>query len=99
MHGIELYLFPFPDPRMISNPLSTVKKIDPIRVAFDQYGMMGVGNRNRVIVGFVSHQGLPVHLAGGLITGVKRGRGQIHHCVKIACETLPYALAVTAQDI
>ena len=60
---------------------------------------MPTSNRNRVIVGLVAHQGLRVHLACGLITGIKRGCGQIHHGVAITRKALPDAVAVPTQDI
>jgi len=40
---------------------------------------VAIGNRNRVIIGLITHQCLRVHLAAGLITGIKRCRWQVHH--------------------
>jgi len=59
---------------------------------------MAISNWNRVIVGLVAHQGLPVHLACCLITGIKRGCGQIHHGVTITRKALPDAVAVPTQN-
>ena len=60
---------------------------------------MAISNWNRVIVGLVAHQGLRVHLSGGLFTGIKRGCGQIHHGLKITRKALPDAVAVPTQNI
>ena len=99
MDGIKDHVFALPAPGVVSNDITTTANHNLICIATKPDIAVPVGNRNRVILGLVTHQGLRVHLAGGLITGVKRRRGQIHHSLKITHQALPDAVTVTAQDI
>ena len=59
---------------------------------------MAVGDRHRVIVGLVAHQGLRGDPSGGLVAGIEWRRRQLRHRVQISQETLTDRLDVAAQD-
>ena len=99
MHRVKDHVFAIPTPGVAGDDITATANDHLTDIAAKPDIAVPVGDRNRIIVGFVAHQGLRVHLAGGLIAGVKRARGQIHHSVKIASEALPDAIAMPAQDI
>ena len=97
--GVKDRVFTIPAPGVAGDDIPATANDNLIDIATKPDVAVATSNRHRVIVGLVAHQGLRVHLAGGPITGVKRGRGQIHHRVKIMHQALPDAVAVPTQDI
>jgi hypothetical protein len=99
VNWVKDHILPVPAPGVAGDHIATTANGNLIDIAPDPDVTVAIGNRHRVIIGFISHQGLRVYLAAGLITGIKRRRRQIHHGIKVTDQTLPNALAVTAQDI
>ena len=99
MHRIKDHILPVPASGVAGDHITSTADDNLIDIAAHPDIAVPIGNRHRVIISFVAYQGLRVHLAGGLIAGIKRRRRQIHHGIKVTDETLSNALAVTAQDI
>ena len=99
MDGVKDHVLAIPAPRVAGNDITAAANHNLVDIAAKPYIPVAIGDRNRIIIGLVAHQGLRVHLAGGLITGVKRRRRQIHHRLEITLQALPDAVAMPAQDI
>ncbi len=99
MHWIKDHVFAPPAPWVTGDDITAAANDHLIDIATKPDIAVAIGNRHRVIVGLVAHQGLRVHLAAGLIAGVERRCGQIHHRLKITNQALPDAVAVPAQNV
>jgi hypothetical protein len=72
VNGIKDNILPVPAPAVAGNHISTTANDNLIDIAPDPNVTVAIGNRHRIIIGFVAHQGLRVHLTIGLVTGIKR---------------------------
>ena len=72
MHRVKDHVFAIPTAGVAGDDITATANDHLIDITAKPDVTMTIGNRHRVIVGFVAHQGLRVHLTGGLIAGVKR---------------------------